>query len=51
MGFKLGGDFQRGEGVDQHIRAGEADLQQAQFFRIRVQAVGFRVEADPVRFS
>ena len=44
-------DFQRGEGVDQHIRAGEADLQQAQFFRIRVQAVGFRVEADPVRFS
>ena len=44
-------DFQRGEGVDQHIHAAEADLLQAQFFRIRVQAVGFRVEADPVRFS
>ena len=39
---------QRGQRVDQLIDTRQADLNEAKFFRIRMQAVGLRVEGHPV---
>ena len=35
------------ERVNQHVAVGDADLNQADFFRIGVQAVGLGVEREP----
>ena len=43
------GEVEAGEGVDEFIDAGEADLEEADFFRVRMETVGFGIQGEPRR--
>ena len=42
-------EINHGERIDQVVRASDADLEQAKFFRIGVKTIRFGIERDPFR--